>query len=397
MEFTTSSSTAQGNENLFFPAQPEEKKRKRKSKKEKRRREAWINEAKKKSEEELSASVNSLLDDLLPNESRASIAETTFDLGDHFIPEEEALSAQNEKTVSEKQCSSTRCDSFFADEETSLTTYDEKQLTTSTLQSNGSEDEYPPIDLFSRAETSPTYEKHQRTSSLSNTNQLDVLHDDLCEGIPSGTYEKQQTSTCPPIDLYFHEETSPTSCEKQQITQNEQTLRTSSGAGKPFERNDIFLAKETSPPRYEKVECVHEPTTGAFTIQSAGEAQYFAKEMLVEACDVTGNTQTSTSTVVDKVKQSRKHKPREIYNQVEVTHTVKETDNGTILSISVKAPKFLNYAIVNIHKESSCQCVIKDIFPLGTTQHKRSFDMNWNVSKVSKQCKIATNVSQMSE
>ena len=93
--------------------------------------------------------------------------------------------------------------------------------------------------------------------------------------------------------------------------------------------------------------------------------------------------------------KKRTMKAREVYKDVSVNHVVKETENGTILSISIKAPKWLNYAIVNIHKETSCHCTIKDIFPLGNTQEKRNFDMNWNVSKVKKQCDIATNVSQM--
>ena len=130
----------------------------------------------------------------------------------------------------------------------------------------------------------------------------------------------------------------------------------------------FFLATETLPPQCKK---------------------YFAEERLTELYE---KELPSTSTPADKVKETKKHKPREIYKQVEVTHRVKETENGTILSISIKAPKFLNYAIINIHKETSCQCV-----PLGTTQHKKNFDMNWNVSKVSRQCKIATNVSQMIE
>ena len=446
MEFTTSPSTAQGSENFFFPSLAEEKPKKKpkKSKKQKRRHEetTWIpsiNEAKKKIQDELSQSVNLLLDDLLPDESTLPIAKVTFDEkiattdevraslltvedvisdGDHFIAEEEPLS----KTASEQ--------ASIRGEETSLTTY-EKQLTR-TLPSNVSEEV-----------TSPTlYEKRQQTASSSNTDQLHDARDDLffSEETLSTSYDKQQPPTCPSNgsekqlytldDLHFRDDTLPT--ETRQIAQNELTLKTSitkisalndvfhaeetssipyhekrtspneptlrtSVAGESSERNGIFLGGETSPPRYERIQCAHEPTSGTSTVQSAGDAQYFAKEMLVDACELTGNAQVSTSTPVDKVKQSRKHKPREIYNQVEVTHTVKETENGTILSISVKAPKFLNYAIVNIHKESSCQCVIKDIFPLGTTQHKRSFDMNWNVSKVSKQCKIATNVSQMSE
>ena len=90
----------------------------------------------------------------------------------------------------------------------------------------------------------------------------------------------------------------------------------------------------------------------------------------------------------------RRKKTREVYSTVSVSHVTKNTENGQVLSISVKAPKWLNYAIINIHKETSCQCIIKDIFPLGTTQHKRSHDLNRNVNKVSKQCDIATNLSQ---
>ena len=51
-------------------------------------------------------------------------------------------------------------------------------------------------------------------------------------------------------------------------------------------------------------------------------------------------------------------KAQEVYKDVSVNHVVKETENGTILSISIKAPKWLNYAIVNIHKETSLESVL---------------------------------------
>ena len=90
-------------------------------------------------------------------------------------------------------------------------------------------------------------------------------------------------------------------------------------------------------------------------------------------------------------------KPCEVYDKVSVVHDVKETDNGCVLNISVKAPKSINYAILNIHKESSCICIIKDIFPLGPTQFKRNHDCNWNANKVSKQCHIAMNLLKPDE
>ena len=95
--------------------------------------------------------------------------------------------------------------------------------------------------------------------------------------------------------------------------------------------------------------------------------------------------------------KKRKNKPREVYDTVSVVYDVKETENGNVLNISIKAPKTINYAILNIHKESSCICVIKDVYPLGTTQFKRNHDCNWNANKVSKQCHIAMNLLKQDE
>ena len=132
------------------------------------------------------------------------------------------------------------------------------------------------------------------------------------------------------------------------------------------------------------------PTPGIRNASAHTTTPQQKKKLLTEGQILPSNQPETT--------KKRMNKPREVYDKVSVVYDVKETEeNGNVLNISIKAPKSINYAILNIHKESSCICVIKDVFPLGTTQFKRNHDCNWNANKVSKQCHIAMNLLKQDE